>query len=360
MRTSRDEGPQGATMDPVEALLPEHRRICLACGGAVGRARGGRPGRLRGVCPWCGAAFDLTPHLAVDDVLTGRRGGRWRVAGPLARGGHSWLHAATDERTGRSGVLSRTRGPAGPEAGDVALDEPEVLLALDHPGLVRVRDVVDGPGAQRHLVLDRVHGTGCGEAAGLCLLDVARVALGVLPALAHLHGLGLLHADLTPDHLVVTPDPAVVLLDLGSVRRVVDRTSPVWTTEGYTAPEIVPGGAGPSPASDVFALGRVLSVLAVGSGTGPGGRGAVTGPWRAPRLPDHKGLARLVATTTDPDPARRPDLGALAAALREVLADGAAPPEDPGHRRRDDAPAPHRLRRRPACGGADARGATIT
>ena len=340
-------------MDPVEALLPEHRRVCVACGGAVGRGRGGRPGRLRGVCPWCRVPFDLTPHLAVDDVLPGRRGGRWRVTGPLARGGHSWLHAATDERTGRAGVLSRTRGPDGPEAGDIAADEPEVLLAVEHPGLVRVRDVVDGPGAQRHLVLDRVRGAGSHTGGGPSAPDAARVVLGALPALAHLHGLGLLHADLTPDHLVVTPGPAVVVLDPGSVRRLADRTSPVWTTQAYTAPEIVPGGAGPSPASDVFALGRVLAVLA-------GGPEAAPRPGRAPRPPEHPGLARVVAAATDPEPDRRPTLDELATALREVLADGAAPPGEPAHRRRNDDPAPRRPRRRAARGGADARGATIT
>ena len=53
----------------------------------------------------------------------------------------------------------------------------------------------------------------------------------------------------------------ITVLDLGSVRRVEDRWSDVWTTTGFVAPEIHPGGPGPSVASEVFALGRTLAVL---------------------------------------------------------------------------------------------------
>ena len=345
-------------MVAVEVLLPEHRRCCVACGGAVGRARDGRPGRLRGTCPWCRAPFDLTPHLRAGDVLPGR-GGRWRVSGPLARGGHAWLHAVQDATTGREGVLSRVHGPDGPEAGHLAAEEPEVLLALEHPGLVRVLDVIDGTGgdSSRHLVLEPVPGDAVGTAGPLGPAGAARVVLDALPALAHLHGRGLLHADLTPDHLRRDGAGRVVLIDLGSVRHAADRTSPVWTTEGYVAPEISPTGAGPSTASDVFALGRVLAALAAGPGSVRVGR---------PRPAD------VVPAATDEDPARRPDLPALATALGRLAQAGrdggdtavrGAPPRGSGHGRRDDVPASHRPRRRPTRGAHrphDGRGATRT
>ena len=349
-------------MVAVEVLLPEHRRCCVTCGGAVARARGGRPGRLRGTCPWCRAPFDLTPHLHAGALLPGRRA-RWRVSGPLARGGHAWLHAAVDPATGREGVLSRVRSAHGPEAGHLAAEEPEVLLALEHPGLVRVVDVIDGVGEadgdvgdpSRHLVLEPVPGGAVGAAGPLGPAAAARVVLDAVPALAHLHGHGLLHADLTPDHLRRDAAGRVVLIDVGSVRRIADRTSPVWTTEGYVAPEISPTGAGPSTASDVFALGRTLAALVAGPGSVRAGR---------PRPAD------VLPSATDEDPARRPDLPALAAALGRLAQGGpdavepavrGAPPDGSAPGRRDDVPASHRPRRRPARrahGPHDARGAT--
>ena len=131
---------------------------------------------------------------------------------------------------------------------------------------------------------------------------------GALPGVAALHAAGLLHADLKPDHLLATGSGRVVVVDLGSVRRADDRTSAVWGTDGYLAPEIAPGADGPSTASDVWSLGRTLGVLAAGP----------AGPGRPPRVPANPDVARLVAACTDPAPARRPSLPALADALADL------------------------------------------
>ena len=101
------------------ATVPEHARFCLACDGPVGRARDGRPGRERGVCPWCRSPYDLTPALAPGVVLDGARAS-YRVREPWRPGSRGWVYLADVVRPGHPDhgtpvVLTRLEGPEGPE-----------------------------------------------------------------------------------------------------------------------------------------------------------------------------------------------------------------------------------------------------
>lgn len=284
-------------LDHAVALFDEDRRWCPHCEFPVGRRRDGRPGRLRGTCPHCRRDFDLTPELSPGDVL----GGRWTIGGLLARGS-DWLYTARD-RQGRDVVVGRHHHD------DAAT--PTLLLGRGHPALVGLRDVVSGPDAV-HLVLDPVDGS---PARGpLDPVEAATVVLGVLPAVEHLHRLGVLHADLSPGNVLRTP-AGPVLVDLGSVRRADDRRRAVLGTDGFLAPEIAPGAAGPSIASEIYGLGRTLAVLL----------GRPVHPHRAPRRPPDEPtqLDPVIARATATDPAlRHPDVTALAEDLVDALAAG--------------------------------------
>jgi hypothetical protein len=268
--------------DPA-GLLPEARRTCPHCDAPVGRGRDGRPGRLTGTCAACRRPVDLRPDLAPGTVLADR----YRVVDVLARGG-DWLYLAHDPWTGDEVVVARGRGDA---------TAATRLLGRPHPALVPLRDVVEHAGPR--LVLDRLDGTPV--RGPLTAVHAARLVGAIAPAVGHLHALGLLHADLKPSNVLRTPD-GPVLVDLGSLRRADDRTSPVWGTDGFLAPEIAPGGVGPSVASEVFALGRCLDVL-LGAPERPH-----LGPPREPSALDD-----VIRRATSPHPAaRHPDVGALA------------------------------------------------
>lgn len=320
------DGPQRT------ATVPEHARFCPACDGPVGRSRAGRPGRERGVCPWCRAAYDLTPALGPGAALTGERD-RYRVRTPLEPGARGWLYLADAEDARATVVLTRLEGPEGPAAGALAVTEPEVLVDLAVPGLVRALDVAvaaerDGP--SRYLVLEHVDGRRGDGGARPAPADALDAVLAVTGPLSALHRRGLLHADVTPGNLLTGP-AGTTLMDLGSVRRVGDRTSDVWGTTGFLAPEITPGGLGPSVASDVYALGRTLAVLLVEFDHTLSHAMRLPDPVEAPLLAERPDLDGLLRRATAPDPAdRHPDVGAFAAHARAVRAGlGPAAPGTP-------------------------------
>jgi serine/threonine-protein kinase PknG len=290
-------GVPEALLTRAAALFPQSGRWCPHCDAAVGRSRGGRPGRLRGTCAHCRRPFDLTPDLAPGAVLADR----WRVTGLLARGG-DWLYTAVGPDGGPV-VLARRR--------DADTVTPALLLGHGEPALVGLRDVVEHPGTVL-LVLDPVAGDPAHGPTDPA--TAAALVLGIAPAVAHLHGLGLLHADLKPGNVLCGPHRPV-LVDLGSVRRLDDRVTPVWGTEGFLAPEISPGGAGPSVASEVYALGRTLDVLL----------GRPVRPQLAPRRSAvaATGLDPVIARATAADPGQRhPDVESFAADLAAAARSG--------------------------------------
>ncbi|MFC5062730.1 protein kinase domain-containing protein [Actinomycetospora atypica] len=328
-RATRERVPSSTFPTDPAALLPEARRTCPECDAPVGRGRDGRPGRLTGTCSFCRRPFDLRPRLAPGTLLAAR----YRVVDLLARGG-DWVYLASDEATGDGVVVTRRR--------DDDAATPALLLGVDHPALVRLVDVVTDPAV--HLVVERLHGA---PARGPMSPAAAAALVGTLaPAVGRLHARGLLHADLKPANVLVT-DRGPVLADLGSVRRADDRTSPVWGTEGFLAPEIAPGGDGPSVASEVYALGRTLDVLL----------GAPVLAHLGPPRPATE-LDAVVRRATAVDPGlRHPDVAALAGdvtlALRRAGVHATLPgqPDDHGVGRTDgggavhhNAPTPHHPR----------------
>src|SRR5205085_5982520 len=84
--------------------------------------------------------------------------------------------------------------------------------------------------------------------------------LEILPALGHLHEIGLLFCDFKLDNVIQTQH-SLKLIDLGGVYRMGDPSSPVFGTVGYEAPEVA--AAGPSVPSDLFTVARTLAVLCV-------------------------------------------------------------------------------------------------
>jgi len=243
-----------------------------------------------------------------------------RVERHLHRSRHFDVYAARCARRGAPVVVKTTRPD---RRGDDAvarslLREGRLLRRLAHPHIVRAYEV--HAGARPAVVLETIGGETLAHLLDRCerlpARDLAELGRQLAGALGYLHAEGIVHLDLKPSNVVADHGRAK-LLDLSIAQRP-GRIPAGRGTWCNMAPEQARGGE-VGPAADVWGLGTVLYEAA----TGEGPFDAVdqlqhrAEPVRAlrPRLP--ASLADAIDACLHPDPAARPSLAALHAALAQ-------------------------------------------
>ena len=237
--------------------------------------------------------------------------GRYEPLEIVGAGGQSTVLRALDHhRRQLVGLKVRPRGSSQDDGS--LLNEAHILQGLEpHPLLCRVRENFFT--SDRYiLVMDWIEGTTLADllegagGAGLPLADVTHYLGQVAEALDHLHRHRppVVHGDIKPANLIVTPDGKVVLVDFGISHRTIAgemAAAPAAGTAGYAAPEVAMGQP-PTPASDVFSLAATTFALLTGRPPRPGDRPAWIGiddePARLVEIALRRGLSV--------DPARRP------------------------------------------------------
>jgi tetratricopeptide (TPR) repeat protein len=206
--------------------------------------------------------------------------GRYRVIEQIGAGGMGVVYRAHDERLERDVALKVL--PPGAFAGETARRrfrrEALALSRLNHPNIAVVHDfdTVDGVDA---LVMELVPGVTLNERVRSGPLPEAQVLnLGAQLAagLNAAHERGIVHRDVKPGNLRVTPDGRLKILDFG-LARLAEPDSPHASTHThtagepghppgtllYTAPEQLQGSP-PAPATDIYAAGITLYELVTG------------------------------------------------------------------------------------------------
>ncbi|WP_280465173.1 serine/threonine-protein kinase, partial [Nocardia brasiliensis] len=207
---------------------------------------------------------------------------RYTLREMFTLGGEGLVWRATDEVLGRDVVLKcpRTGDPEGAQVLRVAARN---AAGLRHPNIVGVLDIFECDGVL-WLVTEYVPGASLAENVRqqrkLGISQTEAVGAQIASALAHCHDHGILHCDVSPENIILTPDGDARLTDFGSSLDLraagtgeppkADAARGKWR---YSAPEIGAGGL-PGPKADVYALGA--SLLAV-SGARGGARGAERG-----------------------------------------------------------------------------------
>ncbi|MYV71624.1 protein kinase [Streptomyces sp. SID2131] len=260
--------------------------------------------------------------------------GRYALLEPIGSGGMGEVWKAYDQRLRRfvaiKGLLDRNAVATGSQAAAMrrARREAEALAKIEHPNVVTVHDQVETDD-QVWIVMKLLDGRSLAdllrERRRLAVPKAADIGRQVLQGLRAVHAASVLHRDVKPGNVLVREDGHVILVDFGIATfegaTPLTRSGSIIGTPPYQAPELF--SRGPSPASDLWALGVTLYEMVEGGLPFEGRE-----PWevqasiqRSPHpAPRHAGLlAPVIQGLLRANPDERLDTSTADGMLRGVL-----------------------------------------
>jgi len=298
----------------------------------------------------------MTIWPTVDELL----GGRYRLTGRIASGGMGEVWQARDEVLGRDVAVKILRREYADDPTFRARFRAEArhTAALSHAGIAAVYDFAEGdpdggPGADGadaaggspYLVMEHVPGEPLsavmareGPLAPDRTMEIVGQAAHALQAA---HDAGVIHRDVKPGNILVTPAGQVKITDFGIARATnavpLTQTGAIMGTAYYISPEQASGNS-VTPASDLYSLGVVAYECLTGqrpfAGDTPVSVALAQVRDTPPELPPTVPAAvrALVMRLLAKEPAERPasagELGDAAVALAARLrADGTEGPD---------------------------------
>ncbi len=236
------------------------------------------------------------------------RNSRYSHLGTLERTAERTVERAKDTWDGNR-VIRKTAAPAS------SLREAKILLALPEGIAPRLLGLERTPSGLT-LVLEEMRGETLSPDHPIPRDDVPNLVLALCSALAQVHRIGWVHADLKPSHILRTPEGGIRLLDFGFAIDLFEDASEqeVGGTPPYLAPELWKGWLFDSRA-DQYSLGVLLSEISPGlkddARWGPILK-RLTDEFPARRYPDVVALRKAVSRTFGirPGPERFPRFGA--------------------------------------------------
>jgi len=194
--------------------------------------------------------------------------GRYRLIALVGEGGMATLWRAMDEQLEREVAVKILRPQFGADPGFAARFRNEARIAgsLSHPNIVQVYDFgTDQDGGDQYIVMQLVEGHDLSavlrERDPLPIDEAVGIGAAVADALDAAHRHGLVHRDIKPGNILITPAGRTLVTDFGISRAITDASMTVTgTTIGsvhYFSPEQA-AGEEVGPPSDMYALGIVL------------------------------------------------------------------------------------------------------
>jgi serine/threonine protein kinase len=210
--------------------------------------------------------------------------------------------------------------------------EARMVASLDHPNVVPLYEAGE-EGGTVYIVTRWVEGTELGN----LILDegpleparAARTAAQIAAALEVAHEQGLVHRDVKPSNVILTPEDHVYLTDFGLTKRAgtaagLTGADEMLGTVDYVAPEQIEGSE-PDARGDVYALGCVLFEMLTGEAPFASQKGGMAKMWaqvnaepasvRDSRPDVPPALEEVVRRAMDKAPAARPTARAFRASV---------------------------------------------
>ncbi len=226
------------------------------------------------------AVFAPTIDGALDDFLpgfdlAGTRVGKYTIHGLIGKGGMGAVYRATREDDFRMEVAIKLlkRGTDTDATLERFRSERQILAGLQHPNIARLIDGGATDDGLPYLVMEYVDGLPLLQhAAPLPVRRRLELFRAVCHAVQYAHEKRIIHRDIKPTNILVTPGGVPKLLDFG-IAKLVDPAAGAASdltltgmrlmTPDYASPEQVRGQR-IEPATDVYSLGAVLYELLTG------------------------------------------------------------------------------------------------
>jgi serine/threonine protein kinase len=263
--------------------------------------------------------------------------GRYQLVAPIGSGANATVYRGLDilldrEVAVKQPMLAPTAdADMRAEAVERTIREARAAARVNHPGVAAVYDVVPGEDWP-YIVMQLINGRPLAELlveqGPLPPHRVAVIGRQVLAALVAGHIVGVLHRDLKPGNVMITPDGQAVLTDFGIAVTVGDPSitrAGIVGTPGYIAPERA-NGRPATPAADRWSLGATLYAALCGQGPFDDRDDALAtlsaiANEDPPHLTGNGSLYEIVNAMLCRDPADRPTFHEIARALDAAAAD---------------------------------------
>jgi len=205
-------------------------------------------------------------------IVPGSQIGQFRIERELGRGAVGVVYLAHDTKLDRPVAIKSLPAEVmgDPKTRSRFTREARVLASLNHPNIATIHDELEEAEGVVHLILEYVPGQTLAERIAkkpLKLEEALTIALQIAEAVAAAHEHDVIHRDLKPGNIKITPEGKVKVLDFGLAKAVggeaVDQQSTVTEpgrvigTPAYMSPEQARGKA-TDKRSDIWSFGCVL------------------------------------------------------------------------------------------------------
>lgn len=214
------------------------------------------------------------PTRSFDGSVTGpgTQIGPFRIEQELGRGAVGVVYLAHDTKLDRYVAIKSLPAEvmANPKARSRFSREARLLASVNHPNIATIHEVLEGAEGVGYLILEYVPGQTLAERIAkskLKLQEVLTIALQIAEAVAAAHEHDVIHRDLKPGNIKITPEGKVKVLDFGLAKAVggeaanrqstITKPGRIIGTPAYMSPEQARGRP-TDKRSDIWAFGCVL------------------------------------------------------------------------------------------------------